>query len=213
MNSTPSKTFYKDGYFLSLENSKSLSKIADKAAQENEFGIACSLKILAAEESIKACSLITMHYSKDVEVKDLNKIFIDHKTKHEILSDTSTIINAVNDVSTTEFAVLDYIFETLEKFPTSDKNKIDEFFNAFSENFDWVRKVKNSDLKAEESKKYWQKANLQKNRGFYVDYGETKWYTPKDFTKEHYLEAQIHTDVLIENSEKIYDILFNSSSK
>ncbi|HEX4373396.1 MAG TPA: AbiV family abortive infection protein [Puia sp.] len=43
--------FHKEGYELAISKAQSLLKIADISAYENEYGIACSLNVLAAEEA------------------------------------------------------------------------------------------------------------------------------------------------------------------
>ena len=74
--------FHIQGYRYSLANSKSLLKIADKSADEEEYGIACSLNILAAEEAVKGIAIIL---SINNVTEDFHKIFKDHKTKHRHL--------------------------------------------------------------------------------------------------------------------------------
>ncbi len=83
MSSQLNDRFYKDGYEIAIANSKSILTIADLTAENKEFGVACSLNILSAEEAIKASFLIIKHYHKEVEIDDFDKIFKGHKTKHK----------------------------------------------------------------------------------------------------------------------------------
>src|SRR6185295_20345598 len=117
MNLYQNLDFYKQSYQISLENSKGLSKIAENAANEKEYGIASSLKILSAEEAIKAAALIMLNYNKNSSISSLEKLFRDHKTKHEMLEEIPLIINALVEIRNTDFAVLNYLFETLDKLP------------------------------------------------------------------------------------------------
>lgn len=57
--------FYKEGYSLTVTNVKSLMRVSNKAAETEDFGIACSLNILAAEEALKALFLIIKHYNPE----------------------------------------------------------------------------------------------------------------------------------------------------
>ena len=68
---TSNDLFYRDGYQIALTNAQALSRVADKSADENEFGIASSLKILSAEETIKAVALLTIHFKIEDEVTGL----------------------------------------------------------------------------------------------------------------------------------------------
>jgi AbiV family abortive infection protein len=205
--------FYLDGYQVALANAQALSKVADKSAEENEFGIASSLKILSAEETIKAVALLTIHFKIEDEVAGLEKIFRDHKTKHEILAESSVMLQALVDIAESEYGVLDYVFETLEKLSGSNKEEVAKLAAIFTDNLGWIRKAKNSDIKNEEAKKWWAAANLQKNRGFYVDMNNDSWHTPKDFTEQQYLEAREHTDLLIANAIKLAEIYERQNPK
>lgn len=63
---TSNDLFYRDGYQIALAKAQALSRVADKSADENEFGIASSLKILSAEETIKAYPRIATHKPSDI---------------------------------------------------------------------------------------------------------------------------------------------------
>ena len=77
--------FYKKGYDLTIANVKSLMRVSTKAAETNDYGIACSLNILAAEEALKALFLIIKHYNPAGNINNFDKIFRLHTVKHDEL--------------------------------------------------------------------------------------------------------------------------------
>ena len=213
MTLLPNDNFFKDGYQIALENAKGLSKIADKSSEENQFGIALSLKILAAEEATKAIAFIMIHSNKNVDLTGFAKIFKDHKTKHEFLSEGSIFIEAFVDMGSTKYGALDYVFSVLEKLPGPHKAEIKKLETDFSNSLGWIRKVKNIEQRESVLKEWWAKANLEKNGGLYVDIIDGNWYNPKAISKEKYLEACNHTELQIENAEKLPAIFENLATK
>lgn len=73
--------FYK-GFELAFENALSLKNVAQLAANNNEFGIACSLNILAAEEAVKANFILIQYYNPNTAINDFEGVFKHHKVKH-----------------------------------------------------------------------------------------------------------------------------------
>ena len=74
--------FYIEGFKLALHNSFSLKKIANLSFAAGEYGIACSLNILAAEEAVKAIFILIKHYNPETEINDFKEVFSKHPVKH-----------------------------------------------------------------------------------------------------------------------------------
>ena len=214
MNSIPLDTFYKDGYKLAFENANSLFKIASLSAKENEFGIACSLSILAAEESIKAIYLIFKYFDDKTEVADFDKIFKNHKTKHEYFPETSSYFQSAVEIFYTKEGLYNYIMDMINRLIPESKRQA--FLDEYKIGFDCLKEVQlldsldfkfDSKIDIEKEKEWWKNANLEKNRGLYVDKVENAWHDPKSFTKEKYDEVRKHTYYIVEYTEKIVALL------
>ena len=76
------QTNYLLGFDYAISNSKSLLKIASSSFKQKEYGIACSLNILAAEEAIKSFFLFFKYYFPDIDLPEFDDMFTKHKTKH-----------------------------------------------------------------------------------------------------------------------------------
>lgn len=214
MTSPSTDSYYKEGYQIALENARSLSKIANISALENEFGIACSLSILAAEESVKAIFLLLKGFNVQIELEDFDKVFKYHQTKHFYYTETSSAFQAIVEIFYTKGGLANYIIEMIEQLLPEAKLK--SFLKEHTLFIDFLKKIKmfpdiqikNEKLiNIEEEKKWWKNANLEKNRGLYVDKAEGTWHNPKSFTKEKYLEVREHTHYIIENVEKVENLL------
>ncbi len=146
--------FYYEGFKLSLDNSISLQRIAELAAQEHEFGIACSLNILAAEEAVKANFILIKHYNPDTEINDFKEVFRKHQTKHDHLKG----IAAVHEVQLNRFKTDLEIFETflliIEQMPDPIKNKTKTDFSIWFEIKDWVKRFEERKVTYQEIAKW-----------------------------------------------------------
>src|SRR5690606_5072259 len=62
-------------------------------------------------------------------------------------------------------------------------------------------------IEIQDSKEWWEKANTEKNRGFYVDLHNNKWHDPRAATKEKYANERRHTASIIKVADLIMDIV------
>lgn len=199
--------FYIEGFKLALNNSISLKKIADLSATEGEYGIACSLNILAAEEAVKAIFILIKHYNPDIEINDFKEVFRKHPVKHDHLKG----IAAVHEVKLKRFKKDLEVFEKfliiIEQMPENLKeNTLEDFSNWFDIK-EWVKRFEEQKVTYEEIALWADKANNDKNNGFYVDLRNGKWETPKSFVQEKYiLESKYTTTILdyVNDTEKIF---------
>lgn len=219
MTSIPIDTYYRDAYKLAFDNSKSLFKIADISANESEFGIACSLSILAAEESIKGIFLLFKHFNDKVDFNEFNKIFRDHKTKHDIFPETSGYFQIVVEMFYTKEGLYNYVLDIVNRLIPEQQRE--SFLDEYKIGLDSLKKLDSlKDIRLDagikinldEEKKWWEKANLEKNRGLYVNKAEQGWHTPKSFTQEKYNDVRKHTYYIIENLERIIDLFDKSNA-
>ncbi len=201
--------FYYEGFKLSLDNSISLQKIADMAALENEFGIACSLNILAAEEAVKANFILIKHYNPETEINDFKEIFRTHKIKHYHLKGLGAAQELQLKRLKTDFQIFDQFLAMIETMPESIKQKIQEDFSTWYEIQDWVKKYEERKVTYKKIAAWADKANNDKNNGFYVDLQNNAWITPKSITKEKYNQERKYTSVIIDFIQEIEKVFLD----
>jgi AbiV family abortive infection protein len=122
--------FHIEGYKYSLINSKGLLKMADKSADENEYGIACSLNILSAEEAVKGIAIIL---NVNGLAADFNKMFKDHKTKHKHLFELSLMNYLQIERMVLKFNIRDTVAQ-INSLPEDVRNTVIEKFPKFYSN-------------------------------------------------------------------------------
>lgn len=190
--------FYIEGFKIALDNSFSLKKIADLAFTEGEYGIACSLNILAAEEAVKANFILIKHYNPNTEINDFEKVFKKHPVKHDHLKG----IAAVHEVQLKRFRTVLEVFDKylaiIDQMPENLKEKSLDDFSTWFEIKDWVRRFEERKVTYEEIALWADKANNDKNNGFYVDLRNGKWTTPKSFIQEKYVIESKYTEAILD---------------
>lgn len=201
MNIKLFNTFFKEGYKLALDNAKSLNKIADISAAKEEFGIACSLNILAAEEAIKAVVILTKHYHPQMDSKEFAETFTSHKNKHSLIQFLTILSKISINMIYDKFQEQKHYFDIVETFPEEEAKKFKEKYKYLYKVVDWVKIQKPAVDNFDEAFKWWTQANLQKNRGLYVDIVDKKWHNPRAFTKEKYERERQYTATLIDYIE------------
>lgn len=181
---------YLDGYILALENSRSLLKIADQSAIQLEYGIACSLSILSAEEAIKACFCLHKHHYPDMQLD--NEIFYLHSSKHKHIEN--------------HLWAFVYLPTRLIRILEQENFKEDSTFCSFLANF--IKKqesdfLKPGDLRSKEIQDWNKNANKKKNDGFYVgqhrDNGS--WHDPRSLSQKEFENERIFSSKMLELAE------------
>src|SRR5689334_1265565 len=87
-----------EGYKLALENAKNHFKAAELISSQVCYGIANSHLILASEEAIKAFAIFNKMYFPNFEFEGFDKVFKDHKHKHNILTRFSFETKLINRI-------------------------------------------------------------------------------------------------------------------
>lgn len=191
--------FYYDGYNLTFENSLSLQKAAELAAKEEIYGVACSLNILAAEESIKCCFILLKYLYPQKEIQYFKEVFRNHIIKH-------THIKSFLNIYDIHINNLKNIIEPIEQLEMQLQGLDKEFpGNRFAENIASSIRIKDNfkayldrQVNMKEISEWIENANTDKNNGFYVGLiNENKWLSPKKFSKEKYTyESKLTNEVI-----------------
>lgn len=161
------KTEYAQGSKLAFKNSQDLLKVAEKAAQIENYGIASAMCVLSLEELSK--SIILCMFAKDnkLPVKHLDKYFYDHQIKQNV---------GIN-------VFMSLLVDDFESFIQKEENKLKGavlllalVFVALFSNSHTYKKDKNG---RKTSKSSFDKV---KESGFYTSYCETDraWKSPSD---------------------------------
>lgn len=200
------RQFYRIGYSIAMENSKALLRIADKAAEENEYGIACSLNVLAAEEAIKASVILTKHYNPLLDKKDFEEVFNNHKKKHLLIQLMTFLAKYMINSISEQYLKHKKIFDAVEQMPESERSKFKNQYRYFYEHIDWAKEQKLFIDSYEAAFKWWLHANDEKKFGLYTDLKNQKWHNPRHFSKEKYYQERLYSSTIINYIE-----LFNKT--
>lgn len=163
--------FYYQGYKLTIENAQGLQRIANLSSVKKEFGIACSLNILAAEEAIKAIFILIKYFNPTLQIEDFAQVFRNHKVKHEHIIGFITVYDI--HMSRLEKMIKNVDLSFLNDLP--DFNRKAEIENTYSHILqakEDLKKYNKRKITVQEIISWIEKANEFKNNGFYVDVTE-----------------------------------------
>lgn len=142
-----------EGFKKAFKNADDHFTVASLLADQKYYGFGLAHLILSSEESVKALNLafgILKNYQKPEELK---KLFSSHKDKHK----------------------------SIQKFEEYIKNSIESLINELNvENSELEKHLKKIVDRIKKSKyKELNNANFYKNSGFYVDFKNEKFISPK----------------------------------
>jgi AbiV family abortive infection protein len=190
---------YLEGANMALDNSKSLSEIGQKAAEINHYGVACALSILSAEEAIKAFLCINKHYIPlAVEKSRFDSVFRDHKIKHKHIIELLKYMRIALDQSRDTMQFLgdniDYYIQTRARPITiNDKEALKSMVARLREIVD-----RPLAFTEDEISDWWEQANIEKNKGLYVDLRSSQWHNPAHTNIELYFQSFEYSKVIFE---------------
>ena len=204
--------FYKEGYILSLQNAKGLKDISCKAAELGNYGLACSLNILAAEEVVKGYFLIVQYHNPNGTIINFNKIFSSHPVKHKelgyIIKTDEKIYN-----QTKEFLFLvEPALNHFAQMPEAYKIRNKELLESLKDDYNWMKKMTEIKLNFGKILPWLENANKEKNAGLYVDKQNNAWVSPNDILESKFIEEQAYTDALINYVPKIDEMFMRVES-
>ena len=196
------KNNYEKGFRLTFENAQRLFTAAETLEINKEFiHISNSLMILAAEEAMKAYTILTQHFFPEKPLEGFNKFFEDHKHK---LDTIRGIIGLKQIYQIFDEYWRNPILENIDKSPDElAKIKSDGIANI----------VKRLNVEADSNKtdmaiqnKWWQHAQTMKENGFYVGYNKGDWTTPLSIKKENYAKTKKYVSEFIESVSMLYKV-------
>lgn len=177
--------FYKTGSRLAIKNSMGLLKAALEANKIEEDGIACSLTVLSAEESIKAFVCGVRHYFPERSIEGFDKVFRDHEWKHTEIRRVFGLLHQLNHnlAEKGDFIISDISKWRSRSTDESYQNLVNNFLQ-YAEEYVQLAQIEsrfNPDILL-----WFSKANELKKRGFYVDEKGGKWHDPREFSSNDF---------------------------
>lgn len=163
---------YLDASQKAFESAEWHKKTAESIAKDGHFGIPVSHLILSTEQSVAGLLIYAQHIGFDIKnTPRIHLFFTDHIIKHNL----ATLISVM-------YPILTYMIGYVEKSRDKLHNKIEiEESISFSTKKEVVTLFK--DLP--EMFEWWENANIQKNKGFYIDYSSSL-ETPMQVTQTEY---------------------------
>lgn len=175
----------REKYQRIFENGVSLIESAEKVAEIKNFGTSASLLILGLEELIKyQVYLNNTGEEKVFGQSEFGKVFTDHKTKHNLISEFQEAIKP-------EFAekFQQYVLKmaTNQELDDSDleikRNRFNEMGSFLSNIYKETNLTESEILNFQNWLKH---ADGLKNKGFYVGLKKSQWTFPSQITEKEY---------------------------
>lgn len=177
----------REGFNLCAGNADIHYEVAELIANKGHYPMANSHLILAMEEAVKAIFLYLKYNHKDVDI-DVKKMFKKHQHKHEFARDNFDVfykkgvevLSQMNEAQKVSFSE-----SVLSDLGEIEADSIRFTMQAFEARY---KRRASLNLKASWTniKKWFNKADLKKSRGFYVDFQSKHWQKPEEITKDDY---------------------------
>jgi AbiV family abortive infection protein len=182
-----SKEQAEKGFRLCSNNADVHYNMSALIAKEGHFPMANSHLILAMEEAIKAIFLYLKHIHNDVDF-EVKKMFKKHQHKHEFARDNFDVfyekgLEVLGQVN--EANKIAYSEERLSQLDQEEAENIRIVALALDASYKKMARL-NLESSLPNIQKWFNKADLQKSRGFYVDFQSKQWKIPQEITKEDY---------------------------
>lgn len=161
-----------------FESAKIHKDTAEIISKAGHYGIPVSHLILSTEQSVSGIIIYAQHFGFDLKnIRGMHLFFTDHIVKH----------NFARLVSTT-YPFIEFMMELVAKA----RDQISGRIKITGSEETIVREAKKEGIALfktlPEMLDWWDNANIQKNKGFYVDYSNSI-ETPMQVTEDEYLVA------------------------
>lgn len=185
------------GFELCINNCNSHFKCAQEIERIEEYGIANSHLVLSSEEGIKALLFLCRILGIDLSELPISPFFKKHAPKHQAARQLYwefKYSNYINQI------VIDELKKNIIEYVINDNGKLKVDEDKYRKDFIRESALKNRQIKIQQWRsnwdkedrelKWWNKADYYKNRGFYVNYNNSKWESPSEITKEIYFDSK-----------------------
>lgn len=183
---TDKSEFYNTGCRLAKDNSIALLKAAIAAHKIDEEGIACSLTVLSAEESIKAFLCGVKYYYPEHPLPEFEKVFRYHDWKH---AEIQRVFGMLHRLNSNLAANVNLFKKEISKW----KNRsTDETYQELVRSFQNFAKQYGKMTRFESTYNmdvliWFSTANELKKQGFYVDDKGGRWHNPREISVNEFV--------------------------
>ena len=189
--------FYKEGFYLTIQNAENLFNIGVMAAANGFYGNACALNVLAAEESVKAAFILIPHYYNGVKVNNYTAIFSKHRVKHNELKEFIKQQDKLRNETLIKLEQFQSFLNIARSIAPEKENSKE--FKELKDDLIWFKKQSEIVFDKNRVLDWLKKADNIKNSGLYVAEMEkkSKWFSPTMITKEKYEIEKEYTSSII----------------
>lgn len=204
--------FYREGYNLTIQNATALSRTADGAAGQNDYGVACSLNIFASEELLKASFLLIKIHHPAGTINEFENIFHKHKVKHDQIRQHLEFQERMQKDLKNHLEQYEPIISALNQFSSTMSEERKKLVAEINTSIDLFKKHSEFGFDIRGMMDWLQNANNDKNRGFYIDKTADKWLSPQSISREKFETERKYTTDFAEYISNI-DQLFSLKSR
>jgi AbiV family abortive infection protein len=192
-----------EGINSCLDNAKSLFNSGIAVRRIGNIGLANSIQILCLEELIKAFAIYNAFLIDDD--RDISKVFRSHIEKLSILKEGYEMI------STETLSMVKSFKQAQEDMPKATIKELEKRAKELHKviRINLLNDAYNNERK--ENIEWWDKANITKQNGFYVDFKNGRWHAPSDIsiedlamTEEKVLLVMNHMEVYRDIDKEMY---------
>lgn len=201
------------GYELALKNSTNHFEAAELIAKNISFGIANSHLVLAAEEAVKAIQLLIIHYYPESKSEDLNKMFSNHKYKHETIRSAEAFGFLIEGLMK---HICDPILSLLQLNDKPSTYQIKKSRRAgIDSSIEWMKRLVEGVEKSDFNDDWWKQADYNKNKGFYVNINNknSKWETPEQISEKFYQKSNKIVASFIQKAKMLKELFTDDEIK
>lgn len=179
-----------DGFKLCGESANAHFSAAEMLAREKQYPIANSHLILATEEATKAIFLYLKIYANEYDI-DVKKMFYNHKHKHQLADENyetfyQVLLKLLTQISEVEKgSFTDEYYAELSEKDSMEAETQKTVMLAFDAQLNRLSKL-NLEKSRPTITKWWNEADENKIRGFYVDFKNKTWQQPSKITEQDY---------------------------
>ena len=188
---------YREGINEIIENAEKLAEAGLLLFKSGHYGAANSMFILSCEEAVKAFAVYNKYLVDDN--RDISTVFKSHKEKISILKGAYHLMKAETTAMAESFQ---QAFRELPQGRNAPPEEIERRVKELHPE-KYLKAVKKTDSKEDE---WWDKADLLKQQGFYVNYKEGKWLSPQNITQEQAAETGARANFIVSHMYSYKDV-------
>ncbi|MEZ4720664.1 MAG: AbiV family abortive infection protein [Flavobacteriales bacterium] len=197
-------TYFMQGFRHSIINARNQFEHALQIAESEHYGLASSILVISAEESMKAYAILSRALFPFIEFENYNKVFRDHKFKIES-------IRGLVAMDALFQAAMIHIQEPKIKALETDSSNMSAIRKQGIDNMvKWLDDDIQGRSDFDTELIWWKKAQSLKERGFYVSDKSATWVTPDSVTKAEFDQTKEYVSRILKRTERFERINFAS---